>query len=77
MGVKLGLGISVYEKEKKIDLPRNYLHWDCADTGGDPEIWLRYYATEQERQMWAEETGQTPPISEPPPFPRKMPCRPL
>ena len=39
--------------EKKIDAADNYLHWDCADMGGDPEIWLRYYATPEERESWA------------------------
>lgn len=63
--------------EKKIDLPRNFLHWDCADTGGDPEIWLRYYAREDERQMWAKENDEALPASEPPPYPRKMPSRPM
>lgn len=62
--------------EKKLDGPRSYLHWDCADAGGDPEIWLRYYATQEEREGWAENGAELPP-AEPPPFPRKMPRRPL
>ena len=36
--------------EKKIDSPHNYLHWDCSDAGGDPEVWLRYYASDEDRQ---------------------------
>jgi len=65
--------------EKKIDLPRNYLHWDCADIDGSdiPDIWLRYYATNEEREVWAEETSLPLPPAELPPYPRKMPCRPL
>jgi hypothetical protein len=62
--------------EKKIDLPKNYLHWHCLDDGDDPETWLRYYASAEERDGWAEETGQTLPPSEAPPHPRKMPRRP-
>ena len=27
--------------EKKIESEGNYLHWDCADMGDDPQIWLR------------------------------------
>jgi len=66
-------------REKKIDLPRNYLHWNCADSDPDaePEIWLTYYATEQERFVWVEETGRTLPDAQTPPYPRKMPSRPL
>jgi hypothetical protein len=62
--------------EKKIDAPSNYLHWDCADTGGDPDVWLRYYASEEEREGWAE-NGESLPPSEPPPHPRHLPRRPL
>ena len=62
--------------EKKIDLPRNYLHWHCLDDDEEPETWLRYYASAQERKTWSEEVLQVPPPSEPPPFPRKMPRRP-
>jgi hypothetical protein len=62
--------------EKKVDLPRNYLHWHCFDFSEEPEIWLRYYASPEERQTWAEETGQPLPPHEPPPYPRKMPRRP-
>jgi hypothetical protein len=61
--------------EKKIDLPRNFLHWHCLDDNSDPEIWLTYYATEEERRGWAEETREPLPPSLPPPYPRKMPRR--
>ena len=64
-------------REKRIDLPRNFLHWDCANTSGDPETWLRYYATSEERQAWNAETGSLLPRAQPPPYPRKMPRRPL
>lgn len=61
--------------EKKIDLPRNYLHWHCLDDSDDPETWLRFYASGEERHIWAEETGLPLPPAETPPFPRKMPRR--
>lgn len=61
--------------EKKIDLPKNYLHWHCLDDSDDPETWLRYYASGEERHIWAEETGLPLPPAETPPFPRKMPRR--
>jgi hypothetical protein len=63
--------------EKKIDTPTNYLHWDCADAGGDPEIWLRYYASEEERRDWSPDLPQPLPPREMPPFPRQLPRRPL
>jgi hypothetical protein len=60
-------------REKKIDLRTNYLHWDCAAVSGDPEVWLRYYATDEERQAWAETYRQPLPDMEVPPYPRSMP----
>lgn len=59
--------------EKKVDLPKNYLHWDCLDATGDPETWLRFYASVMEREAWADATGDALPPSEPAPFPRKLP----
>ncbi|WP_231936541.1 hypothetical protein [Bythopirellula polymerisocia] len=63
--------------EKRIDRRTNYLHWDCANVGDDPEIWLRYYATEEERQAWVDETGGYPPQVDDPPYPRRVPRAPL
>ena len=62
--------------EKKLDQAKNYLHWHCLDADDDPETWLRYYASDLEREEWEAETGEPLPPSEPPPFPRKMPRRP-
>jgi hypothetical protein len=62
--------------EKKIDLPKNYLHWHCLDDNNDPETWLRYYASAGERATWAAENRQPLPPCEEPPYPRKMPNRP-
>jgi hypothetical protein len=61
------------EREKKLDLPGNYLHWDCADVGGHPEIWLRYYANDEERRTWQETTDRPLPASETAPYQRRMP----
>ena len=63
--------------EKKLNVPGNFLHWDCAGAGGDPEVWLRYYASEEERQDWAETYEDELPPAEPPPHPRQMPRQPL
>ena len=62
--------------EKKLDLPRNYLHWHFLDVEAQPETWLSYYASDEERDAWAAETGQPLPPRRTPPFPRKMPRRP-
>ncbi len=63
--------------EKKIDLPRNFLHWDCSDASKNPDIWLRFYASDSERELWEEENNLPLPLSEDPPYRRKMPRRPL
>ena len=62
--------------EKKLDLPRNYLHWHFLDDEAQPEVWLMYYASDEEREIWAEETGQELPPKQKPPHPRRMPRRP-
>jgi hypothetical protein len=62
--------------EKKLDLPRNYLHWHFLDVESQPEIWLAYYASDTERDLWASETGQPLPPRRQPPHPRRMPRRP-
>ena len=63
--------------EKMIRRKNNYLHWDCANVEGDPDAWLRYYASEDERQTWAEETGGHLPQVDEPPHPRDLPRAPL
>jgi hypothetical protein len=62
--------------EKKLDLPRQYLHWHFLDVEAQPETWLAYYASDEERDAWAAETGQPLPPRRKPPHPRKMPRRP-
>lgn len=62
--------------EKKIENPRNYLHWDCSDAGSDEDVWLRFYANAEDRELWQSEThGQLPP-QELPPFLRDLPREP-
>lgn len=61
--------------EKKIDQPKNYLHWHCLDDN-DSDSWLRYYATEQDRDQWQEENDSELPPMENVPYPRPMPRRP-
>ena len=63
-------------REKNIDWPKNYLHWDCTGADRDPEIWLRYYATDEEREDWAEMYNQPLPPALPLPYPRHLPSEP-
>lgn len=63
--------------EKKIDSAKHFLHWDCARTHENPEIWLRHYASPEDRDAWAGETGEALPVSEAPPYPRNLPRAPL
>ncbi len=63
--------------EKRIRRRNNYLHWDCANASGDPETWLRYYASQEEREIWALEMGQSPPDAESLPCCRQLPKAPL
>ncbi len=63
--------------EKRIERQKNYLHWDCANTSDDPEIWLRYYASEDERNTWAEETENYLPPVEATPYQRRLPRAPM
>lgn len=63
--------------EKKIERHGGFLHWDCANTDDAPETWLRYYASPEEREMWAEETGGELPPQETPPYERSLPQAPL
>lgn len=60
-------------EEKKIDSKKNYLHWDCADMSERQETWLCYYASEKERQAWAEDHEEPLPPNKSPPYPRDLP----
>ena len=62
--------------EKKIDNSSTYLHWDCSEAGGDETVWLRFYASDADREAWAEEMHGTPPPKELPPYPRMLPREP-
>lgn len=65
-------------QEKKLERRTTYLHWDCANIEENPDVWLRYYATEAEREMWADENDdQLLPPHDDPPFRRQLPRAPL
>lgn len=60
-------------RSKKLDQCTHFLHWDCSYNNGDPEVWLRYYATEEERRAWAEYYRQPLPPKSDPPYLRPLP----
>jgi hypothetical protein len=60
-------------EEKQMGAHRHYLHWDCADVGDSAEVWLRYYASLEDREQWLTENDEDMPDSEPPPYPRDLP----
>jgi hypothetical protein len=62
--------------EKKIDSKESFLHWDCADAGNGSDVWLKFYASEEDRQEWAIDWHDPIPEHEEPPFPRKLPRAP-
>jgi hypothetical protein len=63
-------------REKKVEWPTNYLHWDCTGSNADAEVWLKYYATEEERLDWSDTYDQPLPPVEPLPYPRNLPSEP-
>ena len=62
--------------EKKVNLPNNYLHWHCLDYDQDALTWLTYYASDDERSQWEEETGEDAPDAASPLYSRRLPRRP-
>ena len=60
-------------QEKRVNSPKSNIRWQCIDPSTEEESWLRYYATEDDRDAWSDETGLRLPPMENLPFPRKLP----
>ena len=60
-------------EEKQIDLVGSVINWRCVDEHRDEESWLRFYASEEDRQRWAYETGLRLPPRQSAPFQRQLP----
>ena len=60
-------------REKKLEHISHYLHWDCTGPSGDPDVWLRYYASDEEREEWGDCYGEPLPERDVPPYPRILP----
>ncbi len=61
--------------EKKIVASNRAIQWQCLDIVVDEEAWLRFYASDEEREQWAADNWLKLPPREPLPFPRTMPHR--
>lgn len=64
-------------QEKQLERHTTYLHWDCANINDDPALWLRYYASEGERELWAMENDEPLPTRAEPAYRRHLPKAPL
>ncbi|MGL6225205.1 MAG: hypothetical protein ACRC10_01105 [Thermoguttaceae bacterium] len=64
-------------REKKLDNRNNYIHWDCSHAGGNPNIWLTYYASDEDRECWADVYRQPLPPKKVPVYHRDWPQDPL
>lgn len=64
-------------REKKLEYRSSFIHWDCSHAGGDPNIWLAFYASDEERECWAETYKQPLPPKEIPQFHRDLPADPI
>ena len=64
-------------REKHIEQRNSFLHWDCSHADGDPNIWLRYYASDEDRQCWTDTYHQPLPPRTIPPFQRNLPQHPF
>lgn len=61
-------------REKQVNLPDNRFVWRCVDETSEPELWLKYYASEEERDVWLEfNPGSELPALCSPPYSRTLP----
>lgn len=58
--------------EKKLDNFSHYLKWSCIDPESDLETWLMHYASDEERDSYAD-AGMMIPNKSPVPFSRSLP----
>jgi hypothetical protein len=58
-------------REKNLRHRNGFVHWDCSC--GDDEIWLRFYASDDEREQYQDCTGEILPPKEVPLHYRDLP----
>lgn len=57
--------------EKNLKQRISFIHWDCS--GGDSDIWLRYYASDDDREQWSDYYDEPLPPKELPAHHRDLP----
>lgn len=62
-------------REKNLKHRNNFIHWDCS--AGDSEVWLCYYASDDDREQWADSYQQPLPSKLLPRFHRDLPQHPF
>lgn len=60
-------------QEKRVNMPSHGVRWQCIDPAIEEESWLRFYATQHDREAWQLEHGLKLPPRERLPFRRKLP----
>lgn len=60
-------------QEKRVNTPTHGVRWQCLDPVMEEEAWLRYYASDNDRDMWQLETCLKLPPADNLPYPRKLP----
>jgi hypothetical protein len=58
-------------REKNLRHRNGFVHWDCSC--GDDEVWLRFYASDDEREQYQECSDELLPPKEVPPHYRDLP----
>jgi hypothetical protein len=58
-------------REKNLRHRNGFVHWYCSC--GDDDIWLRFYASDDEREQYQDCTGECLPPKEVPPHFRELP----
>jgi hypothetical protein len=61
--------------EKNLKHRYHFMHWDCS--GGDSDIWLRFYASDDDREQWAEHYDEPLPPKQLPMHHRDLPESPF
>ncbi|MDR2642098.1 MAG: hypothetical protein LBC74_04820 [Planctomycetaceae bacterium] len=62
-------------REKNLRHRNGYIHWDCSY--GDAEVWLSYYASDDDREQWSDSYGEPLPPKQIPRYHRDLPQRPF
>jgi len=60
-------------QEKRVSLKGTWLRWQCIDIVEDEESWLRFYANDEERELWRIDNLLPLPPQQDLPFERDLP----